>query len=105
MRRRTPVKVIKELLKDTVAALLEKITGVDISKAELIEPKMQIREVRLRITDEREADFILKAQLKDGSQEIYHIEFQGCVGTPPFYKRQQHGVSGTALLGLSTAGL
>ncbi|MCI4624749.1 MAG: hypothetical protein L3V56_02190, partial [Candidatus Magnetoovum sp. WYHC-5] len=62
-------KVIKELLKDTVAVLLEKITGVDISKAELIESKMQI-------TDEREADFILKAQLKDGSQEIYHIEFQ-----------------------------
>ncbi|MCI4624405.1 MAG: hypothetical protein L3V56_00420 [Candidatus Magnetoovum sp. WYHC-5] len=91
-------KVIKELLKDTVAALLEKITGVDISKAELLEPKLQI-------TDEREADFILKAQLKDGSQEIYHIEFQGCVGTPPFYKRQQHGLSGTALLGLSTAGL
>ncbi len=91
-------KVIKELLKDTVEALLEKITGVDIKKAELLEPKMQI-------TDEREADFILKAELKDSSQEIYHIEFQGCVGTPPFNKRQQHGVSGTALLGLSTAGL
>ncbi|MCI4626894.1 MAG: hypothetical protein L3V56_13190 [Candidatus Magnetoovum sp. WYHC-5] len=90
-------KVIKELLKDTVEALLEKITGVDISKAELIEPKMQI-------TDEREADFILKA-LKDGSQEIYHIEFQGCVGTPPFHKRQQHGLSDATLLGLSKAGL
>ncbi|MCI4625708.1 MAG: hypothetical protein L3V56_07075 [Candidatus Magnetoovum sp. WYHC-5] len=50
-------KVIKELLKDTVEALLEKITGVDIKKAELLEPKMQI-------TDEREADFILKAHLK-----------------------------------------
>ncbi len=62
-------KVIKELLKDTVEALLEKITGVDIKKVELLDPKLQI-------TDEREADFILKAELKDGSQEIYHIEFQ-----------------------------
>ncbi|MCI4625326.1 MAG: hypothetical protein L3V56_05120 [Candidatus Magnetoovum sp. WYHC-5] len=82
--QKNTTRLLRNFYKDTVAALLEKITGVNIRKAELLEPKMQI-------TDEREADFILNAQLKDGGQEIYHIEFQGCVCAlpqlrPPFPK-------------------
>ncbi|KJR40922.1 Transposase (putative), YhgA-like protein [Candidatus Magnetoovum chiemensis] len=62
-------KIIKELLKDTVAALLLKTTGLDITASALLDTKFQA-------TDEREADFVLKVWLRDGSVVIVHIEFQ-----------------------------
>jgi hypothetical protein len=62
-------KIIKENLKDVAATLITKVIGLKIVKYTAIETKLQI-------TNEREADFIFRVELADGSKILLHIEFQ-----------------------------
>ncbi|MBF0488513.1 MAG: hypothetical protein HQK98_10155 [Nitrospirae bacterium] len=62
-------KVIKEILKDVADTLITKIIGLKVVKSTAIETKLQV-------TNEREADFILRAELEDSTVLLLHIEFQ-----------------------------
>lgn len=62
-------KIIKENLKEVVETLINIVLGI---KAKQIIPL----DTKLQITDEREADFILRVKPVDGDPFILHLEFQ-----------------------------
>ncbi len=62
-------KLIKEILKDVADTLITQVIGLKVVKSTAIETKLQV-------TNEREADFILRVELEDSSVALLHIEFQ-----------------------------
>ncbi|KJU85483.1 Transposase (putative), YhgA-like protein [Candidatus Magnetobacterium bavaricum] len=72
-------KIIKETMRDVVDVLLSKVMKIDAVSVTVIESKMQV-------TDEREADFLLKVVTVQGDTIIVHIEFQLTNDTDMVYR-------------------
>ncbi|MES0335361.1 MAG: hypothetical protein SFH39_03230 [Candidatus Magnetobacterium sp. LHC-1] len=62
-------RIIKETMRDVVDVLLCRVMKIEAVSVIAIESKMQV-------TDEREADFLLKVVTVQGETIIVHIEFQ-----------------------------
>ncbi|MBF0539765.1 MAG: hypothetical protein HQL03_16110 [Nitrospirae bacterium] len=62
-------KIIKELIGDIERPLIEKVLGIKADKVSKLN-------VITQLTDEREADFVLKVDNDDGTAFIIHAEFQ-----------------------------
>ncbi|MBF0608908.1 MAG: Rpn family recombination-promoting nuclease/putative transposase [Magnetococcales bacterium] len=62
-------RIIKETMRDVVDVLISKVMKIDVVSVTNIESKMQV-------TDEREADFLLRVVTAQGETVIIHIEFQ-----------------------------
>ncbi|KJU83428.1 Transposase (putative), YhgA-like protein, partial [Candidatus Magnetobacterium bavaricum] len=56
-------------MRDIVDVLISRVMKIDVVSVTIIESKMQV-------TDEREADFLLKVVTAQGETIIIHIEFQ-----------------------------
>jgi predicted transposase YdaD len=78
-------KILKEMLKDVVDTLITKVIGLKIVRSTAIETKLQI-------TNEREADFILRVELEDGSIILLHIEFQATNYAKMVYRELRYWV-------------
>ena len=87
-------KVIKELLKDVMVTLITKVIGLKVVKSTAIETKLQI-------TNEREADFIIRVELEDGSKSLLHIEFQATNFTQMVYRELWYWVYIVRVLGIA----
>ncbi|MBF0555005.1 MAG: hypothetical protein HQK96_10700 [Nitrospirae bacterium] len=62
-------KILKEILNDVIDTLISRVIGFKVVKIERLEAKLQV-------TDEREADYVLKVTTEDGAVFVLHIEFQ-----------------------------
>ncbi len=62
-------KIIKELIGDIEQPLIEKVLGIKADKVSIFNVVMQL-------TDEREADFVLRVQNDGDSAFIIHTEVQ-----------------------------
>ncbi|MBF0456701.1 MAG: hypothetical protein HQK99_02265 [Nitrospirae bacterium] len=78
-------KIIKEILKGVVDTLIAKVIGLKIVRSTAIETKLQI-------TNEREADFILRVEMEDGSISLLHIEFQATNYSQMVYRELRYWV-------------
>ncbi|WP_420263798.1 hypothetical protein [Candidatus Magnetominusculus dajiuhuensis] len=87
-------KILKEILKDVVDTLITKVIGLKIVKSTAIETKLQI-------TNEREADFILRVEFEDGSTSILHIEFQATNYSKMVYRELRYWVYLTEVHGIA----
>ncbi|MBF0557038.1 MAG: hypothetical protein HQK96_21190, partial [Nitrospirae bacterium] len=86
-------KILKEILKDVVDTLITKVIGLKIVKSTAIETKLQV-------TNEREADFILRVELEDGSVSLLHIEFQATNYSKMVYRELRYWVYLTEVHGI-----
>ncbi|MBF0568472.1 MAG: hypothetical protein HQK95_06335 [Nitrospirae bacterium] len=87
-------KILKEILKDVVDTLITRVIGLKIVKSTAIETKLQI-------TNEREADFILRVELEDGSISLLHIEFQATNYSKMVYRELRYWVYLTEVHGIA----
>ncbi|MBF0564598.1 MAG: hypothetical protein HQK89_05090 [Nitrospirae bacterium] len=62
-------KILKEDISEVIDTLISRVIGLKVVKSERIEAKLQI-------TNEREADYLLKVTTEDGAVFLLHIEFQ-----------------------------
>ncbi|WP_420265114.1 hypothetical protein [Candidatus Magnetominusculus dajiuhuensis] len=87
-------KVIKEILKDVADTLITKVIGLKIVKSTALETKLQV-------TNEREADFIFRVELEDGSVFLLHIEFQSTNYFKMEYRMLRYWVYLTEIYGIA----
>lgn len=78
-------KIIKENLRMLLGTLVNDILGFDPKETEMLPTKMQI-------TNEREADFILKVKSKTGEFFLLHIEFQSTNDSTMVYRMLRYWV-------------
>lgn len=62
-------KILKEIIDEVIDTLISRVIGLKVVKSERLEAKLQI-------TNEREADYVLKVTTEDGVVLVLHIEFQ-----------------------------